>query len=706
MKAKILIGLDVLKFVLLSFILLTSAAIRYLNINSRLTTDSLKIILLILLAFSTIPLNAFVNSASMSKHLNHDDFIFKIRRNKRSVITYPKLVKTLSFKMLDEMKRISFNFINTLYDSCTNVFGKSFKFLERLWMPFNLPAHLIKAFLTSSCGIYSSFGVLLRAFNSLKIVSLTSPSFSRIKSIFLTLDFISSTSLCKVLNSLRFFAGISVRAFIRRICHSKLINIEGYKAGPIAKFWNPFFISFVFISSLLLLSASVSAVKPIISELTIAPEAIIGENVTATVKCEGNVTQVTGDLSGATYATDLNFTKTNETYSLEISNGYLSVGNYILDVYCHGEGTSKSSGLFKVLPFKLTTAIVNISSQNYGNETVFVNDTVRLDVDVRKNNEIVSPDVNFTILLNETPVEFVANFSDNWIVSFTIANEGKYNLTVKATFDNVEARDSVLLDVIPKAVESVVVSPQIEVIETNVTENFTVDISAVEVVQQNETFSISISPLDITGLATAVGNITAETVPNETIAAAVPAPVNAISFDFEENRGNLPEDFYLRDGSDDVDSDKYGWTWLPISKEKYIGNNSLLINLTEFPTNQLIFSKTFSLNASFFEFSFYYKPFSTENLVQVGIEVLFEDGTSDDTWGILLTDKGLSELPENLPSNFNVTIADAENGWKKVTARNLADASSRKLRVFIANAASLLEGYVVIDDIKVFPAVG
>ncbi|MBI2084042.1 MAG: hypothetical protein HYT70_00270 [Candidatus Aenigmarchaeota archaeon] len=89
-------------------------------------------------------------------------------------------------------------------------------------------------------------GVLLLASNSLRTLSLTSPSFSRIKSIFPTSIFISSISLCKVLNSLRVLTGISVRTFIRLICHFKLLNViprwEGYLV------LNPRFLFFLILS--------------------------------------------------------------------------------------------------------------------------------------------------------------------------------------------------------------------------------------------------------------------------------------------------------------------------------------------------------------------------------------------------------------------------------------------------------------------------
>ncbi|MBU5537416.1 MAG: hypothetical protein KQA38_02515, partial [Candidatus Aenigmarchaeota archaeon] len=67
-------------------------------------------------------------------------------------------------------------------------------------MPLNFPTHFINFLTTSSWELYSSLGAFLASSSSFK-ASLTSPSFSRIKSIFSTLPFISSISLCKISGS-------------------------------------------------------------------------------------------------------------------------------------------------------------------------------------------------------------------------------------------------------------------------------------------------------------------------------------------------------------------------------------------------------------------------------------------------------------------------------------------------------------------------
>lgn len=161
-------------------------------------------------------------------------------------------------------------------------------------------------------------------------------------------------------------------------------------------------------------------------------------------------------------------------------------------------------------------------------------------------------------------------------------------------------------------------------------------------------------------------------------------------FDFEEFReknANLPRDFYQKTVSDLAEEDERDWKWLPSTEEGYESPRSLFVDLNSLPADSLLYSKTIILpknSSGFFELSYYYKTNSTDSTGIVGIEVLFPDGTSDQT----LATGFEPPAPEIISNDFNMTVQNASGGWKQIKARNLNPIEpSRKLRVFVGNAA-------------------
>ena len=195
----------------------------------------------------------------------------------------------------------------------------------------------------------------------------------------------------------------------------------------------------VFLLMVMALSATACAL-PELSDISATPEqAWTGENVILSVKCtdnESEIEQVYAYMAGPGISwISPGFSEyENSTFMLSVSDFYGKTGEFSAAVYCTSlNGTTNMNTTFSISEF--SGEISSVSP-----ESIYVGDTVEIDMFVKKDDVYLSTGVVFNVSLNSEHTELVQppayDIEKGWRIRFAAPQaSGTYNVNVAAFYE-------------------------------------------------------------------------------------------------------------------------------------------------------------------------------------------------------------------------------------------------------------------------------
>jgi len=176
-------------------------------------------------------------------------------------------------------------------------------------------------------------------------------------------------------------------------------------------------------------------------------------------------------------------------------------------------------------------------------------------------------------------------------------------------------------------------------------------------------------------------------------------PKAKIDFTPRPDNKDLPINWFISESSNVDGVDKKEWTWVPLDSKK---PDSLIVNLGELqlPSSwdrlpkAMIFSKPVTITGnSKYNISMVYVPEFSGECMQIGMDILFDDGTSDTTYIM-----NLNEAGEATATNFDITAQTI--GSKVILSAVSLEAVSRNKIIFYIHSLCG-SGVVTFEDFAV-----